>query len=133
MTGTWETKLEQLARGGQPWNLPARDALISSLSQLQSALANVASHPGLLGECGNAAGESFEQASTNVAKQIEYLKGDIEDALRDANSLRGEAERLLGTLGSGQLGPQSQGCARATRRCRLVPRTAQQVWWTERS
>lgn len=89
-----------------------RDALISSLSQLQSVLANVASQPGLLGESGNAAGESFEQASGNVEKQIEDLKGDMKDALRDTNSRRGKAERLLGTLGSGQLSPGQEAVPR---------------------
>lgn len=105
MTGEWESKLRNLAEGGQPWDVPARQDLIQRLETLHTVLDSVASDPGVYGVSGDAASNRFAAAATGVADQVDYLRLDLVSGLRDANAQRADAAERLAKLGNGELTP----------------------------
>ncbi|MDL5352868.1 MULTISPECIES: hypothetical protein [unclassified Microbacterium] len=112
MTGQWEQGLRNLAEGGEPWDVPARNELIVRLQQLAFVLDKVVSEPGLTGESGSAATKTFAAASKDIAAQIAYLQDDLQTALKDANAQRARARERLESLGSGRLTAGQEGAVR---------------------
>lgn len=112
MTGQWEQGLRNLAEGGDPWDVPTRRELITRLEQLAFVLDKVVSEPGLTGESGTAATETFALLSKDIAKQITYLQDDLQTALKDANAQRAQARERLAGLGTGKLSSGQEAAVR---------------------
>lgn len=105
MTGDWELRLQRLAEGGVPWDVPTRTELVSGLTALKNVLDRVASDPGLVGRAGTSAQAAFSSTASEVSKQIGYVEDEIPRYLADANDIRSRARDSLASLPAGEMTP----------------------------
>jgi hypothetical protein len=112
MTKTWEEHLRELAEDGPDWELTSREDLIDKLCQLRFVLDKVASEPGLTGQSGLTATDTFSTASKRISDIVVYLEEDLRSRLADANAERGRARGFLRELPGGNLSPGQEALVR---------------------
>jgi hypothetical protein len=112
MTGPWEQRLKNLAEGGTDWDVPAREDLVKKLGQLRSVLDKAASEPGITGESGTKATDTFSEAGKNVQKLADYLDEEVSKRVSDANLERERARGYLAQLSGGKLSPTQEAMVR---------------------
>lgn len=112
MTGDWELRLQRLAEGGVPWDVPTRTELVSGLTALKNVLDRVASDPGLVGRAGTSAQAAFSSTASEVSKQIGYVEDEIPRYLADANDIRSRARDSLASLPAGEMTPGQETAVR---------------------
>jgi len=102
MTGTWEQRLQRLARGAD-WAMPAADALRSAITSITPKLTSSASEPGITGKSGDAASESF-RALVAFAAQLNSSLDLTTGAISAANTTLAQARKALAALPPGDTG-----------------------------
>lgn len=113
MTGDWELRLQRLAEGGVPWDVPTRSELHSGLTALKQVLDRVASDPGLVGRAGASAQAAFSATASEVSKQIGWVADALPGYLADANAVRENARNSLASLPAGEMSPGQETAVRA--------------------
>lgn len=103
MTGKWEQALQTIAEGAD-WSLPHAHRLKASLDAVTPKLRDTAQNPGLSGQSGDSARESF-QASAAAAVQLRAVLDTVAAGVDQANAARAQAKDSLSALPWGDLGP----------------------------
>jgi len=103
MTGKWEQALQTIAEGAD-WSMPHAHRLKASLDAVTPKLRNTAQNPGLSGQSGDSARESF-QASAAEAGQLRAVLDTVAAGVDQANAARAQAKDSLSALPWGGLGP----------------------------
>lgn len=112
MTGIWEQRLQNLAEGGVPWDLPTRWELAGALEALKQVLDSAAEDPGLAGASGDAARAQFTRTSLEIDDQLVYLREHVPSRLDQANEVRQQARDSAASLPQGQMDPGQQAMVR---------------------
>jgi len=103
MTGKWEQALQTIAEGAD-WSMPHAHRLKASLDAVTPKLRDTAQNPGLSGQSGDSARESF-QASAAAAVQLRAVLDTVAAGVDQANAARAQAKDSLSALPWGDLGP----------------------------
>ena len=103
MTGKWEQALQTIAEGAD-WSMPHAHRLKASLDAVTPKLRDTAQNPGLSGQSGDSARESF-QASAAEAVQLRAVLDTVAAGVDQANAARAQAKDSLSALPWGDLGP----------------------------
>ena len=103
MTGKWEQALQTIVEGAD-WSMPHAQRLRASLDAVTPKLRDTAQNPGLSGQSGDSARESF-QASAAAAVQLRAVLDTVAAGVDQANAARAQAKDSLSALPWGDLGP----------------------------
>ncbi|MDU0344921.1 hypothetical protein RWH44_04320 [Microbacterium sp. KSW2-29] len=112
MTGTWEQRLQNLAEGGVPWDMPTRYELANALEALRQVLDAASKDTGIGGDAGDAARAKFAASVTEVDAQIQYLRDHVNERLIDANDVRRQARDSAASLPPGEMNGNQEAMVR---------------------
>ncbi|MFG6503478.1 hypothetical protein [Microbacterium sp. P05] len=111
MTGPWEQSLINFAES-EEWELTSEEQLITKLARLRFVMDKVAGEPGLTGESGMTATETFSEASGRITDIIIYLEEQLSHHVASANAERSRAQGALAQLSGGSLTPEQEAMVR---------------------
>ncbi|MEV7756486.1 hypothetical protein AB0O16_02030 [Microbacterium sp. NPDC089180] len=112
MTGTWEQRLQNLAEGGVPWDMPTRFELANALESLRQVLDAASKDTGIDGDAGNAARERFATSAAEIGEHITYLREHVNGRLIDANEVRRRARDSAASLPPGEMNGNQEAMVR---------------------
>lgn len=112
MTGTWEQRLQNLAEGGVPWDMPTRFELANALESLRHVLDAASQDTGIDGDAGNAAREKFAKSAVEIDEQIRYLREHVDGRLNEANEVRRRARDSAASLPAGEMNGNQEAMVR---------------------